>query len=275
MKNKRVGEILCLIILIIATFLALFPFYFMFVSGTNTNADILAVPPRLVPGFELIRNFQLLSKKIGLLRSTWNTLTISVIYTVVCTVLFSAAGYALALFSFKGRNVIFGFILASMMIPALVMYVPLFEMMIKVNLTDTYAGVVLPLLANAFGIFLMRQNMLHFPPVLLGAARIDGVGELGIFAKIVLPNVKPALGALIIYMFTSMWNNFMWPLIILGSKRLYTLPVSLAMLDGNPTNKNYAVILLAAAIATLPVLLIFFIFQKQFIAGVMGGAVKE
>jgi len=138
-----------IIILIIATFLALFPFYFMFVSGTNTNADILAVPPRLVPGFELIRNFQLLSKKIGLLRSTWNTLTISVIYTVVCTVLFSAAGYALALFSFKGRNVIFGFILASMMIPALVMYVPLFEMMIKINLTDTYAGVVLPLLANA------------------------------------------------------------------------------------------------------------------------------
>ena len=275
MKNKRTGEILCLIILIIAAFLALFPFYFMFVSGTNTNADILAVPPRLIPGFELIRHFQLLSKKIGLSRSTWNTLAVSVIYTVVCAVLFSAAGYALALFSFKGRNVIFGFILASMMIPALVMYVPLFEMMIKINLTDTYAGVVLPLLANAFGIFLMRQNMLHFPAVLLEAARIDGVGELGIFAKIVLPNVKPALGALIIYMFTSMWNNFMWPLIILSSKRLYTLPISLAMLDGNPTNKNYAVILLAAAIATLPVLLIFFIFQRQFIAGVMGGAVKE
>ena len=267
MKNIKTGKFLCLIILIIAAFLALFPFYFMFVAGTNTNADILAVPPRLIPGFELAHNFRLLNGKIGLLRSIWNTLAVSVIYT--------AAGYALALFSFKGRNIIFGFILASMMIPSLVMYVPLFEMMIKIHLTDTYAGVVLPLLANAFGIFLMRQNMLHFPAVLLEAARIDGVGELGIFVKIVLPNVRPALGALVIYMFTGMWNNFMWPLIILGSKRLYTLPVSLAMLDGNPTNKNYAVILLAAAIATLPVLLIFFIFQKQFIAGVMGGAVKE
>lgn len=275
MKNIKTGKFLCLIILIIATFLALFPFYFMFVAGTNTNADILAVPPRLIPGFELAHNFRLLNGKIGLLRSIWNTLAVSVIYTAISTILFSAAGYALALFSFKGRNIIFGFILASMMIPSLVMYVPLFEMMIKIHLTDTYAGVVLPLLANAFGIFLMRQNMLHFPAVLLEAARIDGVGELGIFVKIVLPNVRPALGALVIYMFTGMWNNFMWPLIILGSKRLYTLPVSLAMLDGNPTNKNYAVILLAAAIATLPVLLIFFIFQKQFIAGVMGGAVKE
>ena len=275
MKNIKTGKFLCLIILIIAAFLALFPFYFMFVAGTNTSTYILAVPPRLIPGFELAHNFRLLNGKIGLLRSIWNTLAVSVIYTVISTILFSAAGYALALFSFKGRNIIFGFILASMMIPSLVMYVPLFEMMIKIHLTDTYAGVVLPLLANAFGIFLMRQNMLHFPAVLLEAARIDGVGELGIFVKIVLPNVRPALGALVIYMFTGMWNNFMWPLIILGSKRLYTLPVSLAMLDGNPTNKNYAVILLAAAIATLPVLLIFFIFQKQFIAGVMGGAVKE
>ena len=107
------------------------------------------------------------------------------------------------------------------------------------------------------------------------AGRIDGVGEIGIFFKIVLPNIKPALGALVIYMFTSMWNNFMWPLIILGSEDKYTLPIALAMLDGNPTNKNYAVILLATAVATLPILIIFLIFQKQFVAGVMGGAVKE
>ena len=165
--------------------------------------------------------------------------------------------------------------MGSMMIPSLVMYVPLFEMMIKFNMTDTYWAVILPLLANAFGIFLMRQNMLAFPTALMEAGRIDGVGELGIFFKIVLPNIKPALGALVIYMFTSMWNNFMWPLIILGSEDKYTLPIALAMLDGNPTNKNYAVILLATAVATLPILIIFLIFQKQFVAGVMGGAVKE
>ena len=226
-------------------------------------------------GTELAKNFAILSGKIDLLQSTWNTLFISVVYTVLALLLFSAAGYALAKFEFKGKKIIYGFVMGSMMIPSLVMYVPLFEMMIKLNLTDSYWAVILPLLANAFGIFLMRQNMLAFPTALMEAGRIDGVGEIGIFFKIVLPNIKPALGALVIYMFTSMWNNFMWPLIILGSEDKYTLPIALAMLDGNPTNKNYAVILLATAVATLPILIIFLIFQKQFVAGVMGGAVKE
>ena len=161
------------------------------------------------------------------------------------------------------------------MIPSLVMYVPLFEMMIKLNLTDSYWAVILPLLANAFGIFLMRQNMLAFPTALMEAGRIDGVGEIGIFFKIVLPNIKPALGALVIYMFTSMWNNFMWPLIILSTKSMYNFPVALAMLDGVAWRKDYGVVMLATVCAVLPIMLIFLIFQKQFVAGVMGGAVKE
>lgn len=272
---KSVGRVVAYIILAIAAFLSLFPFYFMFVSGTNTNNQILSVPPKLSIGTQLADNFQILAGKIDLVTSIWNTLFVSVVYTVLALLIFSAAGYALAKFEFKGKGLIFGFVMGSMMIPSLVMYVPLFEMMIKINMTDSLWAVILPLLANAFGIFLMRQNMLNFPTALMEAGRIDGIGELGIFFKIVLPNVKPALGALVIYMFTSMWNNFMWPLIILGSEEKYTLPIALAMLDGNPTNKDYAVILLATAVATLPILIIFLIFQKQFVAGVMGGAVKE
>lgn len=204
-----------------------------------------------------------------------NTLLYIALILVLDLLVNSMCGYALAKFEFKGKGIIFGFIMGSMMIPSLVMYVPLFEMMIELDMTDSHWAVILPLLANAFGIFLMRQNMLNFPTALMEAGRIDGVSELGIFARIVLPNIKPALGALVIYMFTSMWNNFMWPLIILGSEDKYTLPIALAMLDGNPTNKDYAVILLATAVATLPILIIFLVFQKQFVAGVMGGAVKE
>lgn len=272
---KTFGKIFCYAVLVLAAFLSLFPFYFMFVSGTNTNNQILSVPPKLTPGSQLAENFEILAGKIDLLTSIWNTLFVSVVYTVLALLIFSAAGYALAKFDFKGKKIIFGFVMGSMMIPPLVMYVPLFEMMIKIDMTDSHWAVILPLLANAFGIFLMRQNMLNFPTALLEAGRIDGIGEIGLFFRIVLPNVKPALGALVIYMFTSMWNNFMWPLIILGSEEKYTLPISLAMLDGNPTNKNYAVILLATAVATLPILIIFLVFQKQFVAGVMGGAVKE
>ena len=272
---KAFGKIFGYIVLIIAAFLSLFPFYFMFVSGTNTNNQILSVPPKLSIGSELAANFEILVDKVDLLTSIWNTLFVSVVYTVLALLIFSAAGYALAKFDFKGKGIIFTFVMGSMMIPSLVMYVPLFEMMIEIDMTDSHWAVILPMLANACGIFLMRQNMLNFPTALLEAGRIDGVGEISLFFRIVLPNIKPALGALVIYMFTSMWNNFMWPLIILGSEEKYTLPISLAMLDGNPTNKNYAVILLATAVATLPILIIFLVFQKQFVAGVMGGAVKE
>lgn len=272
---KIAKKVAVYLLLILAAFISLFPFYFMFVSSTNSNTAILSSPPRLLPGAELFGNIEILMEKMDILRVMFNSLFISIVFTVLALFLYSAAGYALGKFDFKGKALIFGFIMASMMIPSQIIYVPLFKMMISLKQTDTYQAVILPLLANAFGVFLMRQNMMSFPTALLEAGRIDGCSEFGIFMRIVLPNMKPALGALVIYMFTSMWNNFMWPLIILGSKKMYTFPVALAMLDGNPTNKNYAVILLGAAIATLPILLIFAVFQKQFISGVMGGAVKE
>ena len=263
------------IFLIAAAFLSLFPFYFMFVSGTNTNQAILQAPPRLLPGAMLLENFSILIEKMDIIRVAFNTLFISTVFTVLTLVLYSSAGYILAKFEFKGKGLIFGFIMVSMMIPAQVMYVPLFQLFVSVNMTNTYSAVILPSLANAFGVFLMRQNMMNFPTALVEAARIDGASESGIFCRIVLPNVKPALSALVIYMFTNMWNNFMWPLIVLETKEMYNFPVALAVLDGNPTNKNFAVILLATAIAMLPILVIFMVFQKQFVAGVMGGAVKE
>ncbi|MEG1686450.1 MAG: carbohydrate ABC transporter permease [Angelakisella sp.] len=121
----------------------------------------------------------------------------------------------------------------------------------------------------------MRQNLMAFPTTLMEAARIDGYDEMQIFWRIVMPNMKPALAALGIYMFMSAWNSFMWPLIILSTKDMYTFPVALATLDGNQWRKDYGVIMLGASITTLPIMAIFLIFQKQFIAGVMGGAIKE
>ena len=199
------------IFLIAAAFLSLFPFYFMFVSGTNTNQAILQAPPRLLPGAMLLENFSILIEKMDIIRVAFNTLFISTVFTVLTLVLYSSAGYILAKFEFKGKGLIFGFIMVSMMIPAQVMYVPLFQLFVSVNMTNTYSAVILPSLANAFGVFLMRQNMMNFPTALVEAARIDGASEFGIFCRIVLPNVKPALSALVIYMFTNMWNNFMWP----------------------------------------------------------------
>lgn len=276
MKNvKTMPKVVTYVILIIAVLVSLFPFYFMFVSATNTNADILSAAPKLFFGSHAVENYKNLSDRLDLGRVLINSCILTFTYTVLSILIHSMAGYALAKFEFKGKGIMFGIFMMTMMIPGQVMYVPLFTLMNKIGWANTYQAVILPGLAGAFGIFLMRQNMLSFPKSLIEAARIDGCGEFSIFFKIVLPTMKPALGALAIYMFMSMWNSFMWPLIILGTKSMYNFPVALSMLNGVAWRKDYGVIMLATVFAVLPILMIFLIFQKQFIAGVMGGAVKE
>lgn len=135
--------------LILAAFLSLFPFYFMFVSGTNTNAEILTAPPKLLPGSMLSHNFSILVEKMDIFRVAFNTLFISVVFTVLALMLYSAAGYVLAKFDFKGKGLIFSFIMVSMMIPPQVMYVPLFQLFVATGMTNTYTAVILPALANA------------------------------------------------------------------------------------------------------------------------------
>lgn len=276
LHGKHMGrKVFTYVFLAIAVFVSLFPFYFMFVSATNATDQILSTSPKLTFGINLLVNLRNLNAKLSLGRVFFNSAVMTVSYTGLAVLLHSMAGYALSKFDFKGRGIIFGIIMITMMIPGQVMYVPLFTLMNKIGWADSYQAVVLPGLANAFGIFLMRQNMLSFPTSLIEAARIDGYGEVGIFFKVVMPNMKPALGAISIYMFMSMWNSFMWPLIILGTKKMYNFPVALAMLDGVVWRKDYGVVMLATAFATLPILLAFLLFQKQFVAGIMGGAVKE
>ncbi|MBF9013994.1 MULTISPECIES: carbohydrate ABC transporter permease [unclassified Oceanispirochaeta] len=268
-------KFLTYLFLIIAVAVSLFPFYFMFVSSGNSNNEILSSPPALTAGTHLIENLQELNKKIDLIRIIFNSLFITCTYTIASLLIHSMAGFALTKYNFRLKNVLFSIIMVTMMIPAQVLYVPLFTMMNHLGWVNSYQAVILPTLANAFGIFLMRQNMQSFPESLLEASRLDGYNEFSIFFRIVLPNMKSALGALGIYMFLSMWNSFMWPLIIMSTKSMYNFPVALSVLDGNNWQKDYGVIMLATSIATLPILVIFLILQNQFISGVMGGAVKE
>jgi len=263
------------LILLIAVVVSLFPFYFMFVSAGNSNSEILSSPPALTFGPYLTANLAALNGRIDLLRIIFNSLLITCTYTVLSILIHSMAGFALAKYQFRMRGFFFTLIMVTMMIPAQVLYVPLFTLMNRIGWVNTYQAVILPTLANAFGIFLMRQNMHSFPDALMEAARIDGYNEFSIFFRVVLPNMRSAMGALGIYMFLSMWNSFMWPLIIMSTKDMYNFPVALAMLDGTVWQKNYGVIMLATSIATLPILVIFLILQNQFISGVMGGAVKE
>ena len=255
------------------TLVSLFPFYLMFVSSTLETGEILSASPRMFFGSNLAANWAHLGEKINTGRVLFNSLLIACVYTGLTLFLDSLAGYALAKFRFRGRGVMFGIIILTLMIPNQVLLVPLFTMMNKLGWQNTYWAVILPSLANAFGIFLMRQNMLNFPDAVIESARIDGCGELRIFLQIVLPSMKPALGALGIYNFISQWGNFMWPLIILGTKDMYTFPVALASLSGLQRT-DYGMVMLGSTLATIPIMVMFLVFQKQFVSGVMGGSVK-
>ena len=241
--------------LILAAFLSLFPFYFMFVSGTNTNAEILAAPPKLLPGSMLSHNFSILVEKMDIFRVAFNTLFISVVFTVLALMLYSAAGYVLAKFDFKGKGLIFSFIMVSMMIPPQVMYVPLFQLFVATGMTNTYTAVILPALANAFGIFLMRQNMMNFPTALVEAARIDGANGFRTVWDIILPLIRRSM--MFVFVSNTVANLLMFVpmyMITLGGPEMST---NLMMYEAYKSGFIYADFGRSYAIVTLILLVSF------------------
>ena len=271
--SKFLSKIIIYAILIIGVVVSLFPFYLMFISATHTSGDVIAFPPKLYISGNLLANLKSLDADIGIGKVFYNSFFISVIYTLATILLDSMAGYALAKFNFKGKRIIFTMILLTIMIPNQVLLIPLFKLMSYLNWVNTYQAVIVPSLANAFGIFLMRQNMLSYPDSLIESARIDGLGEYSIFFKIVMPTIKPAIAALGVYMFMTQWNSFMWPLIILRTPQMYTFPLALAGLNGM-SRINYGEIMLGTTLSTIPIMIIFFLLQKEFVSGILNGAVK-
>jgi len=270
---RRVGLAAAYAGLTIGALVSLLPFWWMVIASTHTTPELFGTPLPWLPGPELLNNLARLQEETEFARVMLNSLGIAVVYTVFSTVVSAMAGYGLAKFRFRGRGILLGLVLLTMMIPMQVLLVPLFQMMASVGWIDTYQAVVLPFMANAFGIFLMRQAFLDFPDSLVEAARIDGAGEVRIFYRVVVPVALPQLAALVIYTFMSQWNAFIWPLLMLNDESNYTVPLALNRMIGL-TRVDYSGLMLGSLLATLPLLLVFLFFQKQFIAGLLGGAVK-
>ncbi|MHA6512414.1 carbohydrate ABC transporter permease [Tessaracoccus sp. Z1128] len=249
------------------------PFAWMIIAATHTTADLFGTPPPLVPGDQFLVNLVRLQESTGFARVMVNSLLIAVVYTVFSSLVSAMAGFALAKYQFRGRNLVFLFIMATMMIPMQVLLVPLFQIMASLGWINTYQAVIMPFLASAFGIFLMRQSFLNFPTSIIEAARIDGASDLRIFFTTVLPIARPQLGALMIYTFMSQWNSFLWPLLMLNDEAMYTIPVALNTMVGL-SRVDYSGLMMGSLLTTIPMLVIFLLFQKQFVAGLLGGAVK-
>lgn len=273
-QKKTINITVLYVLLSIGVILSILPFYWMAIGATLPSGKIFSVPPSFLPGDYLFENAKTLNESLNFVKVMWNSLFVSISYTVISVLICSMAGYAFAKFRFKGKGSIFFIILCTLMIPFQVMLIPLFEIIVFLDWLNTYQAIILPTLASPFAIFLMRQNMLSVPISIIESARIDGAGEFKIFFSIVLPTMKPALAAVSIFLFMSQWNNFLWPLITLNSKDMFTLPVALSSLVGL-ARIDYGQLMLGTTLSIVPVLIFFLIFQKYFISGILGGSVKE
>ena len=272
--EARLASWIITVVIAIGSVLMLVPFYWLVVASTHRTRDIFSNPPNLVPGDQLWTNLYNLFTEAHFGAALQNSLLIALLYALFGAVVCTMAGYAFAKFSFYGQNVLFGMVLVILALPSQVTLVPLFQIMVSLGWLNTYQALILPNLALPFGIFLMRQTMQAVPDELIQAARVDGAGEFRIFLQIVLPTMRPALAALGIFMFLGQWNDFVYPLIVLRTPDAYTVPVALATLQGVSTT-DYGQLLAGTAMSVLPVLGMFLFLQRQFVAGILAGAIKQ
>ena len=251
----------------------LLPLVWMTSAAFKPLPEVMRVPPTWIPEQPTLANFRAVFAQFPFPRYILNSLVVAAVVVLSTLVTSTMAGYALAKFDFPGRSVLFVAILASLTVPFQVRMIPLYQMVIRVGWQDTLQGVMFPWLVDAFGIFLMRQFIKVIPGELLDAARMDGASEWRIFWQIVLPLTKPALAALAIFTFLGNWEEFLWPLIVSSSDGSRTLPVGLqTFAEQYGTNTNYQ--MAGALIATLPVLALFFLLQKQFVEGIALSGMK-
>lgn len=274
MKKIKFGLILTYVVLVVCVVIALFPYLWTFLAATHTNAQVFDFDYTFHLGTNLIHNYFDLLEVIPMWNNLFSSLFIAVIYTVLILLIDAMAGYGFAQYQFRGRDTLFMICLAAMMIPVQVLMVPLYIQFSRMQMVDSYWAVILSGLPGAFGVFLMRQSMLSYPRDLIEAARIDGAGESRIFFTVVLPNMRPALTSLGILSFVNQWGNYYVPLVMLNSTDKYTVPVAMALLAQPNFDVNYGALMLGACMAVLPIVIFFLIFQRNFIDGMMAGAVK-
>lgn len=261
-------------VLIVGALAIIFPFIWMMLSSFKTEAEIVSFPPTFFPENFTAANFIKVWEEVNFKRYFGNSVFVLVVKTAVILYTSVVSGYVFAKLHFKGRNVIFLIVLSTMMIPFPITVLSLYQEMYWLNWIDSYHALIWTGAFNTFGIYVMRQFMMGIPNELLESARMDGAGEFRILHQIVMPLIKPALSALTIFICLYVWNDFLWPFLVLNSDSKYTIPVGLALFKGRYYT-DYAKQLAGAAITVLPMLAVYFVLQKQFVKGVVFSGMKE
>lgn len=274
--QKHVSTALWFVIALALAVVFFFPLYFMVSSSFKAETEVLAVPIHWFPhDFQGLSNFRKAFDAVPLTRFFLNSTYMATV-DVVVTVFFSAlAGYGFAKFRFPGRRLMFFFILSLITVPFQILLVPLFMEIHRFGWDDSYYGLIVPGIMNAFGVFMMRQFAYSIPDEMLDAARIDGASEFRIFLQIVFPLLAPAAASLALIIFLFSWNNFLWPLIVVKDQSIATIPVGITSFTQAHTRQpEWAIAMAVSTVATLPIALLFIFFQRYFIEGIILSGMK-
>jgi multiple sugar transport system permease protein len=250
------------------------PFVWMVSGAFKPSKEILSGEFRLFPENGTLANFHDLFTKVDFARYFTNSVVVAVVVVVGNMLFCSMLGYALTKLDFPGRRALFGLVMTMLMVPTVVTFIPLFVLVTKMGLINSYGALILPFLATPLGVFIMRQFISEIPDSLIEAARLDGAGEFRIFFTIVLPLSGPALATLAILQFLSSWNEFLWPLVAAQTEDMYTLPVAIALISASAQSVNYGLLLAGATVIVVPILTLFLFLQRYFIQGISTTGLK-
>ncbi len=262
-------------ILILGTLVTLVPFIWILATSLKPASEIVRMPPTFFPENWTLNSYKTIfnDPKIPLARFYLNSALVALGRVVITLFLSSLVGYVFAKYNFRGKNLLFGFILIQLMVPFTVIMIPAYLILVQLRLIDTLWGLVIPSMVDAFGIFLMRQFIETFPNDLIDAARIDGSGEFGIYRKIVLPNLGAALATLGIFTFMTTWNDYLWPLIVITTHEKRTLPLLLTWYNSQH-GQRYDLTMAASILVLIPVLIVYVFFQRWIVRGVALSGMK-
>ncbi len=250
------------------------PFVWMLLGSFKSTAEIRQHPTEFLPREPTLDNYTELFGRLDFATYFTNSLVVAVAVTLGNIVFSSMVGYALAKLDFRGKRMLFGLVMVTLMVPGVVTFVPLFVLTANLDLINTYPGLILPFLITPLGVFLMRQFMLGLPDDIIEAARIDGAGEWRIFLRVIMPLCGPAVATLTILTFLGSWNNFLWPLVAATTENMYTLPVALALYSVGQNAAQYGLMMAGAVVVVLPVLIVFVLLQRSFVQGIALTGIK-
>ena len=267
--KRTISLTLSYVALALVTFLMIFPLIIVVIVSFTPNAVTQTWPPKIIPSAWTLDNYTSLFQRLPIGRELLNTIVFAGAVTIISVFFDSLVAYGLSRVDFKGRGILLAVLIATMMIPAMALLIPVYKLLGSMGLVNSYLGIIIPRMADVGGIFLLRQFFISIPKDLDNAARIDGAGEFRIFAQIILPNAVPAILTVGMFNFMGNWNDLLWPLIMTSKPETRTITAGLAMLTGHGSSVTpYGVVMAGALISALPLLIVFFFVQKRFVEGI-------